>query len=54
MLETLDSKSKSKPSIAADPKGLLTAEPATWGPKIAQILFAALTAVVESEKPPSE
>jgi hypothetical protein len=54
ILETPDSKSKSKPSIAADPKGRLTEDPAACGPKMAQMLFAALTADVESEKPPSE
>jgi hypothetical protein len=54
MLDTLDSKSKSNPSITDDPKGRLTEDPATWGPKIDQMLFAALIADVESENPPSE
>ena len=53
MLETLDSKSKSKPSMAEEPKGRLTVEPDPCGPKMAQMLLAALTAEVESEKPPS-
>jgi hypothetical protein len=54
MLETVDSKSKSKPSMAEEPKGRLTEEPDTEGPKMAQILLAAVTAEVGSEKPPSE
>lgn len=53
VLETPDSKSKSKPSMAEEPNGRGVEEPATWGPNMAHILLAALTADVESEKPPS-
>jgi hypothetical protein len=45
-LAIVDSKSKSKPSTAVEPNGRLTEEPATSGPKMAQILFAALIAEV--------
>lgn len=54
MLETVDSKSKSNPSITAVPKGRGTVEPEVLGPKIAQMLFAAVTAAEELLKPPSE
>jgi hypothetical protein len=50
--EALDSKSKSKPSMAEEPKGRLVEE-LVWGPKVAQMLLAALIADVESGKPPS-
>ena len=53
MLDTPDSKSKSKPSMTALPKGRLAFEPDLTGPKIDQRLLAALTAEVESVKPPS-
>ena len=53
MLETVDSKSKSKPSMTALPKGRLTFEPGWTGPNMAQMLFAALIAVWESGNPPS-
>jgi hypothetical protein len=54
MLETVDSKSKSNPSITAVPKGRGTVEPEVLRPKIAQMLFAAVTAAEELLKPPSE
>jgi hypothetical protein len=53
MFETVDSKSKSKPSITALPNGRGAVLPATLGPKMAQILFAAAVAAAVEEKPPS-
>ena len=53
MLETVDSKSKSKPSITELPKGRGEDEPETGGPKMDQRLLAAVTAAAEEEKPPS-
>jgi hypothetical protein len=52
MFETLDSKSKSKPSMTDEPKGRGDEEEVR-GPKIDQMLFAAVTAAAEEEKPPS-
>lgn len=51
--EAEDSKSKSKPSMEAEPKGRFTVGEDVWGPKMAQMLLAALMAEVESVKPPS-
>jgi len=52
MFCTVDSKSKSNPSITEFPKGR-GAEEEVEGPKIAQILFAAVTAAADELKPPS-
>jgi hypothetical protein len=54
MLETDDSKSKSKPSITELPKGRGAALPACLGPKMDQMLLAAATAAASELKPPSE
>ena len=53
MLLTVVSKSKSKPSTKDDPKGRSAEEPDCSGPKMAQMLFAAVTASSEEENPPS-
>jgi hypothetical protein len=53
MLLTVDSKSKSKPSITEPPKGRGTELPETSGPKMDHRLFAAATASAEVENPPS-
>lgn len=52
MLDTVVSKSKSKPSITAEPKGRGTEAP-VLGPKMDQRFVAAVTAAAEVEKPPS-
>jgi hypothetical protein len=52
MFCTVDSKSKSNPSMTELPNGRGT-EDEVEGPKIDQILFAAVTAASEEEKPPS-
>jgi hypothetical protein len=52
MFETLDSKSKSKPSMTDEPKGRGDEEEVR-GPKMDHMLFAAVTAAAEEEKPPS-
>ena len=49
----MDSKSKSKPSITEVPKGRGTEDDELEGPKIAHILFAAVTASSDELKPPS-
>lgn len=53
MLVTLDSKSKSKPSIAASSKGRGTLEAGLTGPKTSQTFWAAATAASAEGKPPS-
>src|SRR5882757_5469693 len=54
MLDTVDSKSKSNPSTTEVPKGRGTEESELGGPKMAQMLFAAVTASDELLNPPSE
>lgn len=54
MLDTVDSKSKSNPSTTEVPKGRGMEESEPAGPKIDQMLFAAVTAAEELLKPPSE
>lgn len=51
-METVDSKSKSNPSITALPNGRGTVV-SVRGPKIFQMFVAAVTAAAEVEKPPS-
>lgn len=51
MLDTVLSKSKSKPSITADPKGRIS--PEVSGPNHDQRLFAAVVAACVDVKPPS-
>lgn len=53
MLETFDSKSRSKPSITASSKGRGTLEAGLTGPKTSQIFWAAATAASAEGKPPS-
>jgi hypothetical protein len=53
VLVTVDSKSKSKPSITAAPNGRGADEPGFFGPKIAQMLLAADMAAEAEGKPPS-
>jgi hypothetical protein len=52
MLETVDSKSKSKPSMVALPKGRRV-EVSVGGPKVCQILLAPAIAADSLVKPPS-
>ena len=49
----MDSKSKSKPSITALPKGRGAVLPEVLGPKIDQMFVAAAAAAAEEGKPPS-
>jgi hypothetical protein len=53
MLETVLSKSKSKPSITALPNGRGELLPATLGPKMDQMFVAAAVAAAVEENPPS-
>ena len=53
MLETVDSKSKSKPSTTLVPNGRGDDELDEEGPKIDQMLLAAVTAAEDELKPPS-
>ena len=53
MLETVASKSKSKPLTKEEPKGRRALELACFGPNVAQMRFASETAADEDEKPPS-
>ena len=53
MLETAASKSKSKPSTEALPKGRRAEELGSCGPKVAQIWSAAALACCSEVKPPS-
>lgn len=53
MFDTVDSKSKSNPSTTALPNGRGAEELEEYGPKSAQMLFAAVTAAEEVLKPPS-
>jgi hypothetical protein len=52
MFCTVDSKSKSKPSMTVCPNGRGEELPVS-GPKILQRLVAAVTAAADDEKPPS-
>jgi hypothetical protein len=51
MFDTVVSKSKSNPSTTAVPNGRTADD--EYGPNQLQILFAAVTAAAEEEKPPS-
>lgn len=53
VLDTVDSKSKSKPSTTASPKGLLMLVFDVTGPKMAQTFCAAAIAAAEEVKPAS-
>jgi hypothetical protein len=53
VLLTVDSKSKSKPSTAEDPKGRSAEDEDCCGPNVVQIRFAAEIALEEEGKPPS-
>jgi len=53
VLETVVSKSKSKPSITEVPKGRRAVEEVWMGPNMAQISWAAVVAAEGEVKPPS-
>jgi hypothetical protein len=53
ILFTVASKSKSKPSITADPNGLRAEEPDCTGPNVFHSRLAPATAAEDDENPPS-
>lgn len=53
MLDETASKSRSKPSMMAEPKGRLTELLVCWGPNMAQMVLAHVVASVLEVKPPS-